>query len=75
MSASSNQVYRVRRIIIDPGHGGRDVGAKGFEKKYCEKQATLDIAKRVAEVLKEEDPNRGFNDAGYGQIYFSQVSL
>jgi N-acetylmuramoyl-L-alanine amidase len=55
-SPAENQVYRVRRIIIDPGHGGRDVGAKGFDKKYCEKQATLDIAKRVAEILKE-DPN------------------
>ncbi len=54
---SSNQVYRVRRIIIDPGHGGRDIGAKGFDKKYFEKQATLDIAKRVAEVLKEQDPS------------------
>ncbi|HUO56702.1 MAG TPA: N-acetylmuramoyl-L-alanine amidase, partial [bacterium] len=50
----ASQVYRVRRIIIDPGHGGRDAGAKGFDKKYCEKQATLDIAKRVADFLRED---------------------
>ncbi|HUO56680.1 MAG TPA: N-acetylmuramoyl-L-alanine amidase [bacterium] len=50
----ASQVYRVRRIIIDPGHGGRDVGAQGFDKKYCEKQATLAIAKRVADYLKED---------------------
>jgi N-acetylmuramoyl-L-alanine amidase len=49
-----NQIYQVRRIIIDPGHGGLDAGAKGYDKRYCEKQATLDIAKKVAAFLKEE---------------------
>jgi N-acetylmuramoyl-L-alanine amidase len=53
---SEKQVYRVRRIIIDPGHGGRDAGARGFDRKYCEKEATFKIAKRVAELLRE-DPN------------------
>jgi len=48
------QDYQVRRVVIDPGHGGRDSGAKGFTRKYFEKQATLDIAKRVEEVLKKD---------------------
>jgi len=52
---NANQVYAVRRIVIDPGHGGKDIGAKGYDKRYCEKQATLDIGKRVAELLKEQD--------------------
>ncbi len=51
----ANQDYRVRRIVIDPGHGGRDIGARGFDRNYCEKQATLDIAKRVADLLKKDE--------------------
>jgi N-acetylmuramoyl-L-alanine amidase len=51
---STKQIYRVHRIVIDAGHGGKDSGAKGFDKRYVEKQATLDIAKKVAALLKEE---------------------
>ncbi len=50
----SIQNYQVRRVVIDPGHGGRDSGAKGYTRKYFEKQATLDIAKRVDELLKQD---------------------
>ena len=52
--APSSQDYQVRRVVIDPGHGGRDSGAKGFTRKYFEKQATLDIAKKVEEILKQD---------------------
>ncbi len=38
------------RIVLDPGHGGRDPGAQGY---VVEKQVTLDIAKRVARLLRE----------------------
>ncbi|RDU61660.1 N-acetylmuramoyl-L-alanine amidase [Helicobacter sp. MIT 14-3879] len=41
-------------IVIDPGHGGKDCGAK--TGKICEKIITLNIAKKVKEVLK----NRGY---------------
>jgi N-acetylmuramoyl-L-alanine amidase len=44
----------VKRIIIDAGHGGHDAGAPGFDRRFNEKTATLDIAKRVAGFLKEE---------------------
>jgi N-acetylmuramoyl-L-alanine amidase len=50
-NVSSDQIYQVRRIVIDPGHGGRDIGARGYDRKFCEKIATLDIAKRVAKIL------------------------
>ncbi len=55
---SERQVYRVRRIIIDPGHGGRDCGARGFDKKYCEKEAAFKIAQRVAELLRENSDQK-----------------
>jgi N-acetylmuramoyl-L-alanine amidase len=44
----------VRRIVIDPGHGGRDYGAPGYLKGVHEKQIVLQIAKRLAVKLKNE---------------------
>jgi N-acetylmuramoyl-L-alanine amidase len=44
----------VRRVIIDPGHGGKDFGAPGFLPGVHEKDVVLEIAKRVAHKLREE---------------------
>lgn len=46
--------YHVGCIVIDPGHGGRDIGAKGYDNRYFEKQATLAISKKVVQLLKEQ---------------------
>jgi N-acetylmuramoyl-L-alanine amidase len=42
----------VKTIIIDPGHGGKDPGAMAFGMK--EKDIVLNIAKKLAPVLKKE---------------------
>jgi len=42
----------VRRIVLDPGHGGKDPGASAFGLK--EKDIVLQVAKRLAKKLKEE---------------------
>jgi len=39
-------------IVVDPGHGGKDSGALGGSRKYMEKTAVLQIAKRVRSHLK-----------------------
>ena len=44
----------VKRIVIDPGHGGRDGGAEGYFKGVYEKKLTLDIAKRLARKIRKE---------------------
>jgi N-acetylmuramoyl-L-alanine amidase len=46
-------VREVRRIAIDPGHGGNDAGAVG-PTGLREKDVTLDIAHRVAPLLAHE---------------------
>lgn len=44
----------VRRIVIDPGHGGKDYGAPGYLKGVHEKKVVLQIAKRLAQKIKQD---------------------
>lgn len=44
----------VQRIVIDPGHGGRDYGAPGYLKGVHEKQIVLSISKRLAKKIRKQ---------------------
>jgi N-acetylmuramoyl-L-alanine amidase len=44
----------VRRVVIDPGHGGKDYGAPGYLKGVHEKQISLQIARKLAKKIKSE---------------------
>lgn len=48
------KVYRVSKVVVDAGHGGHDVGAKGAGGRFFEKEANLDIALRVQRYLEKE---------------------
>lgn len=50
--------YRFRRytVVVDPGHGGKDGGAVGYQRRK-EKDAVLAVAKQLKKVLRK----RGFN--------------
>ncbi|HIE03881.1 MAG TPA: hypothetical protein EYP61_03885 [Candidatus Latescibacteria bacterium] len=47
------EMWAYRTVIIDPGHGGRDEGAVG-PTGLKEKDVALDIALRLAKLLREE---------------------
>ncbi|MDY0133243.1 MAG: N-acetylmuramoyl-L-alanine amidase [Desulforegulaceae bacterium] len=44
----------VNRIVIDPGHGGKDYGAPGYYKGSHEKYTVMDISKKLASKIKKE---------------------
>jgi N-acetylmuramoyl-L-alanine amidase len=44
----------VKRIVIDPGHGGRDYGAPGYLKGVYEKNVSLKVARRLANKIRKK---------------------
>jgi N-acetylmuramoyl-L-alanine amidase len=47
-----DSAYTIRKIVIDPGHGGKDPGAIG-RFALREKDITLDISKRLKRYLED----------------------
>ncbi len=45
--------FKIRTIMIDPGHGGFDKGTEGVSPGIVEKTFTLDTAKRLEKYLKQ----------------------
>ncbi|MBO8138122.1 MAG: SH3 domain-containing protein [Desulfotomaculum sp.] len=41
-------------IFIDPGHGGKDPGAPGYSRRIWEDEINLDIALKLAAILKQQ---------------------
>ncbi len=44
----------VSKIVIDPGHGGKDFGAPGYVRGVHEKDIALSIGKRLAAKIEKE---------------------
>ncbi|WP_316825241.1 N-acetylmuramoyl-L-alanine amidase [Pedobacter miscanthi] len=49
------QGYKIKTIVIDPGHGGRKPGASGSFTK--EKDISLKVGLKLGELIKEELPD------------------
>ena len=55
VEAQDAQRLTLKKVVIDPGHGGRDPGALGSKSK--EKDIVLDIALRVGKKINEKYPD------------------
>ncbi|MCI6694018.1 MAG: N-acetylmuramoyl-L-alanine amidase [Campylobacter sp.] len=57
IAAASNKLSKKQKaskiIVLDPGHGGDDVGALSQNKKLREKDIALSVSKKTASLLKE----------------------
>lgn len=47
----------LRTVVIDPGHGGKDPGAPGPDRKHDEKHIVLNISKLLGEKIKAAYPS------------------
>ncbi|MFA5853013.1 MAG: N-acetylmuramoyl-L-alanine amidase [Spirochaetales bacterium] len=70
-SAQKKEKYSVATILIDPGHGGKDTGAIGDVggMRLLEKDLTLEVSKRVVELLKSSYPDRNILITREGDSY------
>ena len=50
-------VLKLKTVVIDAGHGGKDAGCVSRDKKTYEKTVTLDIAKRLEQKIKSAYPD------------------
>ena len=44
----------ISRIVLDPGHGGKDPGAVGYSKKNFEKEVVLELALKLKKKLEQQ---------------------
>ena len=49
LGRDESQAAKFKRVVIDPGHGGKDNGSKWYG--VAEKTLTLDLAKRIQKIL------------------------
>lgn len=53
VNLDSMEEFTIKRIVLDPGHGGRDPGAVGRHLGVYEKDIVLEIAKKTKRLLED----------------------
>lgn len=54
---AAGQDIRLKTVVIDPGHGGKDAGCISPSGKTMEKTIVLDIGKRLARMIRAGYPD------------------
>ena len=58
---SSDYSSAIDKIVIDPGHGGKDPGSLGTGRYASnEKDIALDVALKFGKYIEESMPNKNF---------------
>lgn len=52
-----DDALRIKRVVIDPGHGGKDPGAISRNGKHREKDITLSVALKLGALIKGSYPD------------------
>lgn len=52
----AGDAMRIKTVVIDPGHGGKDPGAISSNRKHYEKNITLAVALRLGNMIKAAYP-------------------
>lgn len=70
-NAPRKERYSVATILIDPGHGGKDTGAisEVGGMRLLEKDLTLEVSRRVVELLRASYPGRNILITREGDSY------
>ncbi len=50
---AGKSIHKIKTVVIDPGHGGRDAGAVG-PRGLREKDITLSVGKKLGKMLKKK---------------------
>lgn len=53
----SDSALRLKTVVIDPGHGGKDAGCVSRDRKTYEKNLTLSISRLLGEKINEAYPD------------------
>lgn len=56
-NSDAQTVKRLNTIVLDAGHGGKDIGTPHFKLDKDEKDITLDVVLKLGQILKDSMPN------------------
>jgi N-acetylmuramoyl-L-alanine amidase len=57
VTGQENSSTMIRKVVIDPGHGGKDPGALSAGGKVREKDITLSVSLKLGEMIKRRYPH------------------